>query len=272
MIRDNERMPIDRERLIADLRDIGIEPDDVVMVHASLRRVGPIEGGAATLIDVLAEVAGTVMMVLGADDDWWWVNDRPEHQREALLADAEPFDALTTPAESDVGALAEVFRTTPGTLVSDHPEGRFAARGAHAEALVADPPWDDYYGPGSALERLVALDGRVLRLGADRDTVTLTHHAEYLADVPAKRRVRRYRRIVTPDGPVIRVVECLDDSNGIADWDGEGDYFAGLLDAYLATGAARTGRVGGARAELLDAPHYVAFATEWLSRHLRPFS
>ena len=89
---------------------------------------------------------------------------------------------------------------------------------------------------------------------------------------PAKRRVRRYRRVGSPAGPVIRVVECLDDSDGIADWDGDGDYFVGLLDEYLATGSARTGLVGNAHAELLDARHYVAFATEWLSRNLRPFT
>jgi aminoglycoside N3'-acetyltransferase len=262
---------IDRRRLVDDLRTIGVGGDDVVMVHASMRRVGPIDGGATTLVDALDEVAGTWMMVLGASDDWAWVNKRPEADREVLLADAVPFDALTTPAESDLGVLAEVFRTTPGTLVSDHPEGRFGARGAHAASLVADPPWDDYYGPGSALERLIDLGGSVLRLGADRDTVTLTHHAEYLADVPAKRRVRRYRRVGSPGSPMIRVVECLDDSDGIAHWDGDGDYFIALLDEYLATGSARTGLVGNAHAELLDARHYVAFAAEWLSCNLRPF-
>lgn len=265
-------MGADRQRLVDDLRELGVSGDDVVMVHASLRRVGPIEGGAATLVAALDEAAGTWMMVLGARDDWAWVNERPEGEREALLACAEPFDALVTPAEEDIGVLAEVFRTTPGTLVSDHPEGRFGARGARAAQLVADPPWDDYYGPGSALERLVEMGGSVLRLGADRDTVTLTHHAEYLADVPAKRRVRRHRRVVGPAGPVIRVVQCLDDSEGIAGWDGQGDYFVGLLDDYLATGAARAGRVGNTTAELLDARHYVAFAAEWMSRHLRPFA
>ena len=71
-------------------------------------------------------------------------------------------------------------------------------------------------------------NGRVLRLGADTNTVTLIHYAEYLADVPSKRRVRRHRRLAAPRGPEIRVVECLDDSNGIVDWPGE-DYFSVIL-------------------------------------------
>lgn len=256
--------------LTADLRALGVGAGDTVMVHASLRAVGAVTGRAAGLVAALdAAVApgGTLLMVLGAHDDWAWVNERPESERAALLANATPFDCCTTPAESDLGVLAEVFRQTPGTLVSDHPEGRFAARGAGAITLVADVPWDDYYGPGSPLERLVAAHGRVLRLGANLDTVTLLHYAEYLAAIPDKRRVRRYRRITTPSGPAIRVVACLDDSDGIVEYDGE-DYFARILREYLAMGRARVGRVGGAASELIDAADLVPFAVRWMEEHL----
>ncbi len=110
-------------------------------------------------------------MVLGAVDDHDWVNGRTRERRPTLLADAEPFDHLRTPALPDVGVLAEVLRTMPGTVVNDHPEGRFAARGRLARELLTDLPWDDYYGPGSALDRFVSAGGRVLRLGADPDTL-----------------------------------------------------------------------------------------------------
>jgi aminoglycoside N3'-acetyltransferase len=257
---------VSRSQLVAELRSLGLGADDTVMVHASLRRTGPIEGGAATLIAVLDEVVGTWMMTLGAHDTWSWVNERPEGERAALLADAEPFDALTTPADPDIGVLAEVFRTTPGTVVSDHPEGRFGARGAGAAELVADQSWHHYYGPGSPLAKLVEARGSVLRLGADDDTITLTHHAEYGCDVPDKRTVRRYRRVTSDAGPMIRVVECLDDSDGIVDH----DYFPEILAAYRAAGRVRTGRVGNAAAELLDAADYVAFATDWMNVNLGP--
>ena len=151
------------------------------------------------------------------------------------MRDAEPFDCLVTPADPDVGVFAEVFRTRSRTRVSDHPEGRFAASGSLADRLLDDVPWDDYYGPGSPLERFVRAGGRVLRLGADLDTVTLLHYAEYLAPLPSKRRVRRHRLVLGRDGPEVRVVECLDDSDGIVDVPGE-DYFAVILREYLATG------------------------------------
>jgi aminoglycoside 3-N-acetyltransferase len=260
-------------RLVDDLRRLGVQPDDMLMVHASMRRIGPVEGGASALvtaIDAAVAPSGTWLMTLGALDDWSWVNERPEAERAQLLAGSPVFDALTTPADPDVGVLAEVFRTTPGTVVSDHPEGRFGARGGAAEALVADVPWDDYYGAGSPLERFVHAGGKVLRLGADDDTVTLIHYAEHLAPIEHKRRVRRHRMVHGPSGPVLRIVETLDDSDGIAEYAGVGgtDEFAVILRRFRTTGAVTTGRVG--QAELFDARALVDHAVAWITEHALP--
>lgn len=257
------------DELVADLARLGVRSGDVLMVHASLRAIGPVEGRAAGVIAALDDAVGpegTVLMVLGADDEWSWVNDHPEELREAFLTEAEPFDPATTEASDEVGALAEVFRTTPGTLVSNHPEGRFGARGRLAHEFTRDVPWDDYYGPGSPLDRFTAAGGRVLRLGADENTVTLLHFAEYLAHVPDKRRVRRHRKVLGPRGPEIRVVECLDDTLGIVDWHGE-DYFALILRDYLASHETPRGRVGGAESTLLDGRNLVLFAARWMATH-----
>ncbi len=258
------------EAIVDDLRRLGVAPGDVVMVHASIKKIGPVEGrgeGLVRALDAAVGREGTLLMVLGAKDDWSWVNERPEEERAALLADAEPFDAETTPAQEDVGVLAEIFRQMPGTLVSDHPEGRFGARGRLAREFMADVPWDDYYGPGSPLERLLDAGGMVLRLGADTNTVTLLHYSEYFAEVPDKRRVRRHRRVRSPEGSQIRVVDCLDDCDGIVGWDGA-DYFGLLLTDYLALGRAATGQVGQAPSELVDARDLHAFGVRWMTSHL----
>ncbi len=262
--------PRSPDELAGDLRRLGVGAGDLLMVHASLRAVGPVDGGADGILDALEAVVGpegTLLMTLGARDDWSWVNERPEEERADLLRDAEPFECETTPADPDVGVLAEVFRRRPATKVSDHPEGRFGATGRLAERLVEDVPWDDYYGPGSPLERFVEAGGRVLRLGAGPDTLTVLHYAEYLAPVPHKRRVRRHRLVAGPHGPEIRVVECLDDENGIVDHPG-GDYFPVILRGYLETGRASTGLVGGARSELIEAGDVVVFAVEWMGKNL----
>jgi aminoglycoside N3'-acetyltransferase len=254
----------------SDLRALGLRHGDLIMVHASLRAVGPVAGGADGLIDAIRDTvgaAGTMLMVLGAQDDHAWVNERPEDERATLLAGAAPFDAARTPAAADVGVLAEVFRVRPETRVSDHPEARFAAAGPLADALLIDVPWDDYFGPGSPLERLLLHHGRVLRLGADANTVTALHHAEYLTKVAPKRRVRRHRLVLGSAGPEIRTVDCLDDEAGIVDYDGE-DYFADILHDYLRLDRAATGLVGDAKAELLEAADIVGFGVRWMDEHL----
>lgn len=252
--------------LVAELHRLGVCPGDMLMVHASLRRLGPVEGGHVSVVRAIDEAlgpAGTWMMVLGARDELAWVNERPEPERAALLAGTKPFDPVRTPAQEDVGWLAELFRQQPGTLVSDHPEGRFGARGARAAELLEDPPWNDYFGEHSALDRFASAGGRILRLGADDDTVTLLHLAEFRARLPAKRRVRRHRVVLGPVGPEIRVVETLDDSDGIVEWDGP-DYFAVILREYREAGRVRSGMVGNAESELLEGPDLLAYGTRWL--------
>jgi len=252
------------------LGQLGITPGDRVMVHASLRAIGPVERGGEGLIEALDQAVGplgTLVMVLGARDDWAWVNEKAEHERAALLRDAPPFDAGNTPAHPDIGVLAELFRRYPGTCVSDHPEGRIAARGHNAAEILADQPWHDYYGPGSPLERLVRHNGKILRLGADLDTATILHYAEYLVPLPAKRRVCRHRMIATADGPRIVKIACLDDENGIVQRDGE-DYFATILRSFIEGRNTTIGVVGNASSELIDAADLVDYAVNWMVDNL----
>jgi aminoglycoside N3'-acetyltransferase len=238
--------PCSVHHLAEQLRVLGVDADDIVMIHASMRRVGPVEGGAASVIEALRTAVGTggtLLMVLSADED-------------------EPFDALRSSVDiEDMGILAEVFRTYPGVFVNDHPADRFAALGPAASSLLEPTPLHDYHGPGSVLERLTERGGKVLRLGANTDTVTLTHYAEYLADVPDKVRVRR-RYVRADTGEVW--IESLDDTDGIATWD-QGDYFPQVFLDYRASGAVRIGSVGRCEAELLDAAPFVKFAVEWMN-------
>ena len=268
--------------LKSELRALGVKSSDLIMVHASLRKLGLAKSrlksdlgvtcGADLLVDVIDDAVGpdgSWMMVLGSEYAQDWVNYRPVEERAALLAGTEPFDAAAAPAMKEVGFLAEAFRRRPGTMLSANPSGRFGARGARAAALLRDQPWNDYYGPGSPLEKLTQWGGKVLRLGADPETVTVLHYAEYLADLPDKRRTRWAYLLATPQGPEQVWVECLDDLNGIADYPGE-DYFAAIVGAYLAEGRGQTGPVGAAQAELLDAADLVAFGARWMEESLCP--
>jgi aminoglycoside N3'-acetyltransferase len=257
--------------LADDLRRLGVvRAGDTLMLHVSLRAIGPVAGGPEAVFDAIGSAVGsggTLLMILGAEIWYDWVNRLPESERGPLHAAAPPFDPVSTPVLPEVGYFAEIFRRRPGTRVTDNPSGRFAARGRLAHDLLADAPWHDYYGPDSPLDRLCHFGGRVLRIGASPDTTTVLHFAEYLAEVADKRRVRRHYRCRGAEGPETRAVECLDDEHGIADWEGE-DYFAVILREYLATGRGKRGRVGRASSELIEALDLVDFGTRWMSEHL----
>lgn len=237
-----------RKTIVRQLQELGVRSAAPLIVHASLRSVGPIEGGASGLLDALVDVLGpdgTLLMVLGASQD-------------------APFDALSSEVEEGMGVLAEVFRQRAGVRVNDHAAARYGALGAQSLQLLEPIPLHDYHGPGSVLDRFTALGGSVLRLGADIDTVTLTHLAEYLANVPDKRRVRlRYVRADIGE----QWIESLDDTYGITDWP-HGDYFSRILVDFLAAGHTRIGQVGNCTAELFEAQPFVDFATAWMENHL----
>ena len=267
-----------KEDLRRDLEALGVRPGDLLLVHASLRKLGlgradVGDGGAERLLEALEAAVGpegTLLMVLGTDYPMDWVNERPTGGRAALLAGAPPFDHRNAPVLPEVGWLAEAFRRRSGTLVSANPSGRFGARGALAGDLLAGQPWHDYYGPGSPLEKFCGRGGRILRLGANRDTVTALHYAEYVADLPGKRRTRWDYVVAGADGTPEHVrIDCLDDLNGITDWDGE-DYFAAILTAYLALGRHREGLVGKAQSELIDAADMARFGARWMEENLAP--
>ncbi|MCG8557992.1 MAG: AAC(3) family N-acetyltransferase [Proteobacteria bacterium] len=238
-------MSDERDGLVDSLEALGVRHGDTVMVHASMRRVGM---RAEVLLDAIEAAVGPdghIMMLVCA----------PE---------GRPFDPAVSPAWAELGVLGEVFRTRSGVVLNEHPVARMGVWGKRATALVLSPPLDDYYGPGSPLERLVRDGGKVLRLGADSDTVTLFHYAEYVAAVPNKRR-RNWSVDVVGAGGIERIHgTCLDDNAGIRDWAGEQDYFAQILIEYIETGRPQTGRVGGAACELIDAEDATRFAVGWL--------
>lgn len=258
-----------RPELAEDLRRLGLAPGTIVMVHASVRAVGPTHGGPdeihLAIVDAIAP-GGTIAMVASCQEGFDDVGRgiySPEQEAE-IIARQPAFDPQTARADREIGALAEFFRSYPGTICSDHVTGRISARGERARWLTADQPWTYFFGRGSPLEKLCAARGKVLLLGADHDTVTLLHYAEHVADFPDKR-VARFQVPVLQDGKrVWRSCEEYDTSErgGHAAWPER--FFAIIVDDFIAGHAGSAlcaqGNVGDAECFLLDAAGLVDHA------------
>jgi aminoglycoside 3-N-acetyltransferase len=252
---------VTRERLVHDLGAIGLADGDAVLVHAALRRVGQLIGGPDDILEALREVIGPAGTVLGYCD--WQLEDEIRDDL-SVRRHIPAFDPLRSRATRDNGFWPELLRTTPGALRSASPGASMAALGGEAEWFIADHALDYGYGPQSPLGKLVEAKGKVLMLGAPLDTMTLLHHAEHLADFPDKR-VLRYEAPILVDGQTVwRWFEEFDTSDvpdGLP-----ADYFATIVEQFLATGRGQRGRIGEASSVLVPADQMVAFGVDWLER------
>lgn len=259
---------VTKSQLVRDLRGLGVEAGQVVMLHASVRAIGWVVGGPDVVLDAILEVlgpAGTLMMYVGWEEDLEDFYQWPPERQAAYLSECPPFDPLTSRAHRKWSILTEYLRTRPGACRSGNPGASVAAVGAKAQWLTADHPLQFGYGPGSPLAKLCEADGKVLLLGAPLEAVTLLHYAEHVAAIPHKRTVR-YRVPLLRDGERVWVeVEEFDTGRGVVDWEG-GDYFRAILREFLAAGHGRTGQVGAARSYLLDAATLCRFAVGWMER------
>ncbi len=240
------------------------------MVHASLKAIGEVEGGPAAIVEAVRDSvgpAGTVMAFVSWDRSPY-SETLGENRLSAEERDLWPaYDPGDAGSYRGFGVLNQFIVAHPQAHRSRHPDASMVAIGLHAEFLVADHRLGQAYGPGSPLERFLAVDGKVLLLGASLDAVTVLHYAEAIAEISNKRRVSYEMPLLDEQGRK-RWHRCEDfDSNGILDCfarEGEPDAVETIARAYVAARRHRSGRVGSASSYLFDAPDIVAFGKCWL--------
>lgn len=259
--------PATAASLCQDLRALGVQPGQTLLVHTSLSALGYVVSGAPSVILALEAAlgeAGTLMMPAHSADlsdpaawqhppvpaDWWSV----------IRAHMPAFDPDLTPTR-EMGVVAETFRKQAGVRRSPHPKLSFAARGPQADRLTQDHALAFSLGEGSPLARLYDLDGWVLLLGVGHERNTSLHLAEFRAEAPG-------RRVITEAGPVW--VDGRREWVSYPDLDWEAEDFPQLGAAFAAaTGLERRGRVGLAEAHLMPQRALVDFGVKWLARTRR---
>lgn len=251
-------MPATRSSLTADLRQLGVAPGSVIMVHAGLRSVGPVTGGVNVVVQALQDaIESTGTIVAYVDFEPFY----EDGEREIPV-----FDKRIAHAARDHGVLHEALRTWPGALRSDHPDAGVVALRPLAEWITAEHPFRYGYGEGSPFERVLQAKGQVLMLGAPLDTITLLHYAEHRARIPDKR-VVGYRRLMPgPQGPDWVVFEEFDTATPVNDLLPE-NCFERIARDYLASGRGAAGAFGRATATRLDGGDLVGFGIDWLERY-----
>lgn len=247
--------------IAADLRALGVSAGGVLLVHASLSSLGWVCGGSVAVVSALQDVLGPASTLVvpthtgGNSDPAAWGNPPvPQDWWPAIREHMPAFDPQITPP-GWMGAVADVVRTLPGALRSDHPQTSFAAVGPLAGQITAGHALESGMGEASPLARLYELDATLLLLGVGHASNSSLHLAEYR--VPEPRLQRAGSAVSTADGR--RWVEYEDVVLDAGD-------FEALGAAFDATGRTRVGRVGSAECRLLRQREAVDFAVSWLVR------
>ena len=257
---------VTKEMIIKALKSIGLAKNDVVMVHTSLGSMGYVCGGAQAVIEALIEIVGsdgTIMMPTQS-----WKNLDPEegvHWDAAesdwqIIRDHWPaYDKNITPTNT-MGAVAEMFRTWPGSIRSDHPARSVCAWGRHAAYLAENHDLSNIFGESSPIAKLYELNGKVLLLGVGYDKNTSLHLADVRADYPGKH-------------------ECIEHSaileNGVRIWKEystlfvDGEDFDAIGADFEKENTIACGKIGNAVMKLMSQRELVDYAVKWIEKNRR---
>jgi aminoglycoside 3-N-acetyltransferase len=259
--RPASRPSVDLGRLTADLRSLGLLRGQDLLVHCSLSAIGWVDGGPATLLQAIADVAGpAATIVVSAQTPWTSRTSqafrsatagRDQDGIDRYAAELPVFDPESTPSHG-MGTFAEHLRTRPEARRSAHPQTSFAALGPGAAAIASGHDPECHLGEHSPLRWLYDADAAVLLLGVGYAVCSAFHLAEYRVNGGA-----HVRGSDLDDSDFARLGAALD-----AEWLIE----SGRLDEDPPAGP-RCGQVGMARSRWVPVRTAVDFAVNWMAKH-----
>jgi aminoglycoside 3-N-acetyltransferase len=174
------------------LSDIGIEKDDIVMIHgdagvAAQYREIPVDSRLDHLIDEMKSYFSTAGSILVPAFTYSFTKN-------------EYYDVLKTP--SSVGLFSERFRHGSDVKRSRHPIFSVSTWGKFGGDFLEGRN-DDCFGPGTFFEMLLERNVKLVTLGCSLNSVTFVHYVEQRQQVS-------YRFMKTFSGKIIEGDDAMD--------------------------------------------------------------
>ena len=224
--------------LLQDLADMGLTGQETILIHSSMKSIGPVDGGADTVLDALMEFFRPGLLLL------------PTHTWRTINAANPVFDVCNSPC--CVGILPELFRQRPGVVRSLHPTHSMAGYGQQAVSYLAGEELRNTpCTPGGCYDRLRAAHGKVLLLGVTHARNTFIHSVEEVLNVPNRLTDKPLQLTVADEAGAQHTVYMRRHYNVQQPHISED--FVKLEQAYLDCGAARNTKFGDAVCILCDA-------------------
>ncbi|MGD0093722.1 MAG: AAC(3) family N-acetyltransferase [Planctomycetota bacterium] len=246
--------PFSKDGLLSDLRKLGVESNDVLLIHSAANTLGSArdllkapDTGMAWLLEALLEAVGPEGIVAV-----------PTFTKTFKNAEDGPAGDVWNPARSRsrVGSFTNYIWPRPDAVRSEHPTHSLAALGRRAREFCAGHSWRE---GASTLDRngpwgkLADWDGKILWLGTGMPTQTAVHAVEdwmrlpYMATCVA----------LVEDHGATREVHVTQSPAGPRDFYSRGSK---TERAWNTTGLGRRGRVCKADCQLMRAREFF----DWL--------
>ncbi len=238
--------------IIKSLVDIGIKPEDTLLVHSSMKAIGEIEGGAETVLDAFIEYMQEGLLIF------------PTHTWEQINENYNVYNPKTEP--SCVGILTNLFLKRPGVIRSLHPTHSVAALGQGAKAYTAgEEQWDTPCPRQGCWGKLYDRKAKILFLGCDLRRNTYLHSVEEWNNIPLRLDNKyQHLKIVNWNDEIIDRPMYRHHNPIIGD---VSQNYGKMEESYLYTGIAKKGKIGDANCILGDAVGMADLASSFMKRN-----
>lgn len=242
---------INRERIVGDLRNLGISTGDIVLIHSSLKAIGRVEGGPDAVIDAFLDAIGPEGTLVFPS-----FQAGSEHE---LARNACVFDVRSTP--TGTGLIPDTFWRRPGAIRSLSPTHCMATCGKRAVELMSGHELCKVStGRNSPFEKIAAFHGKIVLLGVTHAADTTLHYIENTYGAPTVCRELFKPTVINCAGQAI-VVPTHPHMPGLR------RRYERVEDILLAAGLQKNGMVGRALTRIVDAAGMVCVIGEKIRRN-----
>ncbi len=256
--------PVTEESILRDLRALGVQRGDTLIVHTAMSKLGWVCGREPAIVRALLRAVGPFGLLVvpthsgdNSEPSHWQHPPVPENWFAPVRENMPAYDRRVTPSRG-VGRIPECVRTYPGARRSAHPHVSWAAKGWMAAWVLRGHTWrKPCFGMASPLGRFYRRGAKTLLLGVGYDNCTSLHLAEALCPATARK----------TSGAAVR-------EHGVRRWvswediEFDSDRFPQIGLAYEQAGGVVTqGRIGHAECKLVPIRPLVDFGVQWLAEH-----
>lgn len=226
-----------KNQLKKQLAEMGILPTDTVLIHTSMKAVGPVENGPEGFIDAFCEYLSEGTFIV------------PTHTWGCVNKENNVFNVRKT--VPNIGLVPRTAAFRKDGIRSLHPTHSVWVHGKNAEDLVQNE--ENAYTPGARgffWDRLGDIGTKILLIGVGNDKNTFIHSIEERACLENRIGQPYDVKIVDREGNEKMVQIC---PHYCTETDDVSQYFTNFDKPLTDTGCQYFGKIGNAIVRVVDA-------------------